>query len=881
MAKIADDLYCGGNTPEELIANWTRVLQALHKNNLRLSARKTIIAPRSTTILGWLWSAGRLQASPHRIAALASVPPPKTVQGLRSFIGAYKVLSRVLPGYALMLDPLDQASAGKQSRDIITWTDDLHDAFKKAQEALSSSKTITMPRPDDTLWVVSDGSVKNRGIASTLFVLREDQLLLAGYFSAKLRKHQVTWLPCEIEALSIGSAIRHFAPYIMQSKMRTQVLTDSRPCVQAYNKLIRGEFSASARVTTFLSVLSRYRVQLQHISGAANLPADYASRNPQACSDQSCQVCQFIADTEDSVVRATSVQDVLDGTVRMPFTNRSAWLATQQDCPDLRRVHSHLVQGTRPSKKMTRIPDVKRYLRDVTVASDGLLIVREARPFQPTRERIVIPRAVLNGLLTATHLRFNHPSAYQMKQLVSRYFFALDLDRSIQDVCSACHHCTSLKSIPQSLQLQSSTEPPDHIGCSFAADVMRRYRQCILVLRETVSSFTLTSILPSEKHDVLRDAIITMCASILPTGHDIVHIRVDPAPGFVALTSDSTLKKLGIVIDVGRVKNVNKNPVAERAVEELGLECLRLSPEGIPLTPVTLALATAQMNSRIRKEGLSAWEVWTQRDQVTGEQLPIEDRQLILCQHHTRNQNHAASATSKAHGKTTSGAVPIQVGDLVYLKGERDKTKARDKYLVVSVCDQDCRIRKFTQSQYRAKSYDVKLTDCYLAASTVLSQWPPGPVRGLEYPEVDPDSTHEIPPTLHSHPALPTPPLLSNPPRSSRPQQVFTQTSLHQPGLTSVPAVSYPLDTSSLHELQPPDPPAAIIDLPNTPTSSTTRPNTSNTLAPIATQPNTSSTNAFDTPSDNLDLQASTSPPRRSSRSRKPPAWQQSDLWEL
>ena len=31
VAKLADDLYCGGNTPEELLNNWGRGLSALSK----------------------------------------------------------------------------------------------------------------------------------------------------------------------------------------------------------------------------------------------------------------------------------------------------------------------------------------------------------------------------------------------------------------------------------------------------------------------------------------------------------------------------------------------------------------------------------------------------------------------------------------------------------------------------------------------------------------------------------------------------------------------------------------------------------------------------------------------------------------------------------
>lgn len=80
---------------------------------------------------------------------------------------------------------------------------------------------------------------------------------LSGFFSAKLRGRQVTWLPCEVEALSIAVAIEHLHPYIVQSIHKACILTDSKPCVQAFEKLCRGEFSASPRVSTFLSTVSR------------------------------------------------------------------------------------------------------------------------------------------------------------------------------------------------------------------------------------------------------------------------------------------------------------------------------------------------------------------------------------------------------------------------------------------------------------------------------------------------------------------------------------------------------------------------------------------------------------------------------------------------
>ena len=378
--KLADDLHCGGNTPQELITNWSRILDALSRSNPRLSASKTVIYPKTTTILGWIWSQGSLSASPHRIAALATCSPPETVKGMRSFIGAYKVLSRVLPHGSQLVDPFESSLADLQSHDHIQCDDNLRQKFTAAQDALHTHKSIVLPRASDQLWIVTDGSVTQRGLGATLYVTRQDRLLLAGFFSSKLRKHQVTWLPCEVEVLSIAAAVKHFSLFIIQSKHLACVLTDSQPCVQALQKLCRGEFSASPRVSSFLTTVSRYQVSLQHLAGTANLPLDFASRNAPDCTEPNCQICSFVHKSESSVVRGISTQEVLDNTKHLPFTSRPPWFSVQNECPDLRRVCAHLKQGTRPPKKLTNIRDVKRYLNVTSISKDGLFIVQRHQP---------------------------------------------------------------------------------------------------------------------------------------------------------------------------------------------------------------------------------------------------------------------------------------------------------------------------------------------------------------------------------------------------------------------------------------------------------------------------------------------------------------------
>ena len=209
VAKLADDLFIGGDTVKDLLINFEKVLQILSKNNLKLKARKTFIAPKSVTLLGWVWSSGSLKASSHKLLALSECDPPSTVKALKSWIGAFRHLSRVVKRYSEVLLPLESMISGKYVKEIaantkITWSDELLCSFKKAQSALKDAKSITMPQPDDVLQIVTDAAVQPSAIGATLYVIRKDQTLLGGFFNAKLPPFQKRWLPCEIEGIAIG-----------------------------------------------------------------------------------------------------------------------------------------------------------------------------------------------------------------------------------------------------------------------------------------------------------------------------------------------------------------------------------------------------------------------------------------------------------------------------------------------------------------------------------------------------------------------------------------------------------------------------------------------------------------------------------------------------
>ena len=126
-----------------------------------------------------------------------------------------------------------------------------------------------------------------------------------------------------------------------------------------------------------------------------------------------------------------------------------------------------------------------------------------------------------------------------------------------------------------------------------------------------------------------------------------------------------------------------------------------------------LSVATANLNTRIRNKGFSARELWTQCDQFTNEQLPLTDYNLIRQQHALRNANHAHSQLSKSQDGALPKSQHIDVGDIVYLYADRNKTRSRCRYIVVSTDGSWLNISKFIGTQLRATSYRVKRSECY------------------------------------------------------------------------------------------------------------------------------------------------------------------------
>ena len=75
---------------------------------------------------------------------------------------------------------------------------------------------------------------------------------------------------------------------------------------------------------------------------------------------------------------------------------------------------------------------------------------------------------------------------------------------------------TSLKNTHSSLVEQSTSNPPDGFGISFAADLPRHYRQQVLVTREMSMSFTASCLLDNKCCESIRSGLLRLCLELRP-----------------------------------------------------------------------------------------------------------------------------------------------------------------------------------------------------------------------------------------------------------------------------------------------------------------------------------------------------------------------------
>ena len=720
-ARIADDLYIGGATPEETANNYAQVLNKLYNANLKISASKTKIFLQSVDILGWVWKqGGYLEPSPHRRNSLKNTTAEeiKTVKDMRSWIGLYKTLLPASPNLTLILDPFDKLVADRDSKEPFVWDRDLEHSFKLAISSVDNLQTLYLPHPEDQLLLVVDAAKTNPGLGHTLYAIKDGKKLPVSFHSIKLKKPYSNWLPCELEALAFATAISAEYTIIKESKHPIIISPDSKAVADSVKLIRKGHFSSNPRIQTLITNVNRIPLIVQMASGKSNLNAcgDFQSRHPSQCDSEHCAICSFVQEKSNSTLdpfalNSTKVENPEPN--QTLFQNRTAWNKIQDEDKACSETKFFLKSGKTPSKRSGKTySEIRKLCSIAKVNSQNLLIV-PAKPNKYssiTTELTVIPSVYLPALLWQLHNNLQHPTKSQLKANFDKSFYSVGHTAELEQVYTNCHFCAAQKPIPDISRHSTETDVTVP-GTHFHADVIKRQSQMILTIRDHFSSLTAAKIIKAENHKELKAALIDLVMPIRLSG--TIYIKVDNATGFKPLLDDKDydLEKLNIKITNTDYFNKNENAVVDRACYELEQELKRLEPDGRPISVTTLHKATQLLNQRLRRKGqISSYEIHFNRDMNTGTNLNLDYAKLRSSQISNRN----------LHNTTYNNKLPTitkpkpQQGDIVFVPSLKDKHKARDSFLVTEVKDESISMQKIihsyseTDTNIRSKTYTTK-----------------------------------------------------------------------------------------------------------------------------------------------------------------------------
>lgn len=252
-----------------------RTLMArLNEYGVVINPSKCVIGAEEVLFLGYKVSAAGTLPPKERIQALADYSPPKTVQGMRRFLGMVNFYRRFLPGaagyQALLIDAV--AATHSKGAKPFPWTPELHESFEVCKKSLESATLLSHPNSNAQLGLFTDASGTHIGACLQQRAKDDDEWQPIAFFSQKLNLKQKEWPAYYRELLAMYESVQHFRHFL--EVKHTTIYTDHKPLVYAFKQ--RRDKLPPAQLNQ-LSFISQFTTDIVHVKGEDNTVADAMS----------------------------------------------------------------------------------------------------------------------------------------------------------------------------------------------------------------------------------------------------------------------------------------------------------------------------------------------------------------------------------------------------------------------------------------------------------------------------------------------------------------------------------------------------------------------------------------------------------------------------
>jgi hypothetical protein len=404
-----DDFSVFGSSFEECLHHLTLVLIRCKEKNLVLNWEKCHFMVKQGIVLGHVISSKGIEVDKAKVDLISSLPPPRTVKDIRSFLGHAGFYRRFIKDFSKIARPL----CNLLGKDVpFDFNDKCLTAFEILKKTLTSTPIIQPPNwglPFEIMCDASDYAV------GAVLGQRVEKLPHVIYYASKtLNDAQLNYSTTEKELLAVVFALDKFRSYLLGSKI--VVYSD-----HAALKYLLSKKDAKSRLIRWILLLQEFDIEIRDKKGSENVVADHLSR--------------LVVDFNDDVVPIAET-----------FPDEQLMHISQIPAPWFADIVNYLVTAQIPSHWTKQ--DRSKFLAGVKYFFWDDPYLFKYCPDQIIRR--CIPENEYQKILSFCHDHAcggHFSSKKTAAKILQSGFYCPSIFRDAHAYCSACERCQKLGSI--------------------------------------------------------------------------------------------------------------------------------------------------------------------------------------------------------------------------------------------------------------------------------------------------------------------------------------------------------------------------------------------------------------------------------------------------
>ena len=430
VINYLDDILVYSEDFESHIRHLTEVFKRLKQANFKLNLAKCEFVKSSVEYLGHVIDATGLRPNPEKVSAIQSAPAPKTVRGVRGFIGIMSYYRRYIPRFSELAEPLINLTR-KNSKFI--WDDHCQKSFESLKKSLQSPPILAYPDTSKQFILYCDASDKAVG---SVLMQKQDGIEKPIYFlSHSLSQTQRRWPIIEKEAFSIIYSLQKLDFFLSDTHIPFIIKTDHKPL-----KYLFTAKQSNRKLQMWSVALSAYNCSIEYVEGKKNILADFFSRytQPQNAISQTINV---INSNRINIRANVKVQDTSD-------------VNEQHDNKDVETPVFDIPGNFDISHAQCNDPTVEKIRKQISnnTASEHVkqhhTIVNKILYYISTNDlkislRIVIPDSLKTTILQHFHDNNSHLGIDKTFDLISQRYYWKSMFTDVANYVSLCITCNA------------------------------------------------------------------------------------------------------------------------------------------------------------------------------------------------------------------------------------------------------------------------------------------------------------------------------------------------------------------------------------------------------------------------------------------------------